>query len=160
MFLITQGIHLKSGSLMLAFFLASGAAAGLYGGHLSDRLGRRGVVAISLLIFPLLTALFILSKGPLQWLLVGASGAALLASFSVTVVMAQELLPRNLGLASGVILGLGFGAGGMGTAVSGFLADRLGLYYAVWVLAFIPLLGAILTAFTRTKPVIRGQVCS
>jgi FSR family fosmidomycin resistance protein-like MFS transporter len=149
MFLLTQGIHLKSGSLMLALFLASGAAAGLYGGHLSDRIGRRGVVAVSLLMYPLLTALFIWSEGPLQWLLAGASGAALLASFSVTVVMAQELLPRHLGLASGLILGLGFGAGGMGTAVSGYLADRLGLYHAVWILAFIPLLGAILTAFTR-----------
>jgi FSR family fosmidomycin resistance protein-like MFS transporter len=152
MFLLTQGVDLKSGSLILALFLACGAAAGLYGGHLSDRIGRRGVVAVSLLIFPLLTALFILSKGPLQWLLAAASGAALLASFSVTVVMAQELLPRQLGLASGLILGLGFGAGGMGTAVSGYLADKLGLYHAVWILAFIPLLAAILTAFTSAKP--------
>jgi FSR family fosmidomycin resistance protein-like MFS transporter len=152
MFLLTQGIHLKAGSLMLAVFLASGAAAGLYGGHLSDVIGRRIVVAVSLLIYPVLASLVILCDGPLQWLMAGASGAALLASFSVTVVMAQELLPRHLGLASGLILGLGFGAGGLGTALSGHLADSLGLTNAVWILAFVPLLGALLTALTRPKP--------
>jgi FSR family fosmidomycin resistance protein-like MFS transporter len=152
MFLLTQGIHLKTGSLMLAVFLASGAAAGLYGGYLSDLIGRRIVIAVSLLIYPVLASLFILYKGPLQWLMAGASGAALLASFSVTVVVAQELLPRHLGLASGLILGLGFGAGGLGTALSGQLADSLGLTYAVWVLAFVPLLGAILTALIKSKP--------
>ncbi|MGD9039333.1 MAG: MFS transporter, partial [Desulfobacteraceae bacterium] len=145
-------IHLKAGSLMLAVFLASGAAAGLYGGHLSDVIGRRIVVAVSLLIYPVLASLVILCDGPLQWLMAGASGAALLASFSVTVVMAQELLPRHLGLASGLILGLGFGAGGLGTALSGHLADSLGLTNAVWILAFVPLLGALLTALTRPKP--------
>jgi FSR family fosmidomycin resistance protein-like MFS transporter len=152
MFLLTQGIHLKTGSLMLAVFLASGAAAGLYGGHLSDIMGRRIVVAVSLLIYPALASLVILCKGPLQWFMAGASGAALLASFSVTVVMAQELLPRHLGLASGLILGLGFGAGGLGTALSGHLADSLGLTNAVWILAFVPLLGAILAAFVKPKP--------
>lgn len=152
MFLLTQGTHLKTGSLMLAVFLASGAAAGLYGGHLSDLIGRRIVIAASLLIYPVLASLLIWCEGPLQWLLAAASGAALLASFSVTVVVAQELLPRHLGLASGLILGLGFGAGGMGTALSGHLADTLGLTHAVWVLAFFPLLGALLTAFIKPKP--------
>jgi FSR family fosmidomycin resistance protein-like MFS transporter len=152
MFLLTQGIHLKTGSLMLAVFLASGAVAGLFGGHLSDIIGRRIVVAVSLLIYPVLASLVLLCKGPLQWLMVGASGAALLASFSVTVVMAQELLPRHLGLASGLVLGLGFGAGGLGTALSGHLADSLGLTNAVWILVFVPLLGAVLTAFLKPKP--------
>ena len=136
---------------MLAVFLASGAAAGLCGGHLSDLIGRRIVIAVSLLIYPLLASLLILCRGPLQWLMAGVSGAALLASFSVTVVLAQELLPRNLGLASGLILGLGFGAGGLGTALSGHLADRLGLPHAVWILAFVPLLGALLTALIKPK---------
>jgi FSR family fosmidomycin resistance protein-like MFS transporter len=152
MFLLTQGIQLKTGSLMLAVFLASGAAAGLYGGHLSDLIGRRIVIAVSLLIYPAIASLMILCEGPLQWLMAGASGAALLASFSVTVVVAQELLPRHLGLASGLILGLGFGAGGLGTALTGHLADSLGLTHAVWVLAFVPLLGALLTALIKPKP--------
>jgi FSR family fosmidomycin resistance protein-like MFS transporter len=152
MFLQTQGIDLKSASLMLTLFLVGGAAAGLYGGHLSDRVGRRSVIAVSLLLYPVLASVMILSKGPSQWFMALTSGAALVASFSVTIVLAQELLPRHLGLASGLILGLGFGTGGLGSALSGYLADKLGLYQTVWILAFAPLLAVILTAFIRTKP--------
>jgi len=62
------------------------------------------VIIVSLLLYPLFMSLMILSSGPVLWVLAAASGAALLASFSVTIVLAQEMLPRNLGLASGLIL--------------------------------------------------------
>ena len=57
---------------------------------------------------------------------------------------------RIVGLASGLILGLGFGTGGLGTAISGLLADTLGLYAVMWILAIIPALGAFLAVFIRT----------
>jgi FSR family fosmidomycin resistance protein-like MFS transporter len=150
MFFQAQGIQLKTGSLMLTVFLVGGAIAGLYGGHLSDQFGRRRIIAVSMLIYPILASLMILCKGAWIWLLAGASGAALLASFAVTIVVAQELLPQYVGLASGLILGLGFGTGGLGTAFSGFLADMLGLYQMMWILALAPVFGAALAAFIRT----------
>ena len=150
MFFQAQGIQLKTGSLMLTVFLVGGAVAGLYGGHLSDQFGRRRVIVVSMLIYPILASLMILSKGGWIWLLAGASGAALLASFAVTIVAAQELMPQNVGLASGLILGLGFGTGGLGTAFSGFLADALGLYQVMWILALAPVLAALLAVFIRT----------
>ena len=150
MFFQTQGIPLKTGSLMLTVFLVGGAVAGLYGGHLSDKVGRRRVIVISMLVYPILASLMILCKGNWIWLLAGASGAALLASFAVTIVVAQELMPQFVGLASGLILGLGFGTGGLGTAFSGFLADAFGLYQVMWILALAPVLGAFLAVFIRT----------
>jgi FSR family fosmidomycin resistance protein-like MFS transporter len=149
MFLQEQGLPLKTGSVMLTVFLAGGAAAGLYGGHLSDRVGRRRVIIASMLLYPIFMSLMILSSGPIRWVLAAASGAALLSSFSVTIVLAQEILPRNLGLASGLILGLGFGMGGLGTAVSGLIADMIGLYKTVWILALVPVLGSVIGAFIR-----------
>jgi FSR family fosmidomycin resistance protein-like MFS transporter len=150
MFFQTQGIQLQTGSLMLTVYLVGGAVAGLYGGHLSDKVGRRRVIVISMLIYPILASLMILSKGGWIWLLAGASGAALLASFAVTIVVAQELMPQYLGLVSGLILGLVFGTGGLGTAFSGFLADKIGLYQVFWILALAPVLGAVLAVFIRT----------
>ena len=160
MFLQGQGVEIGKASLMLTLFLAGGAAAGLYGGHLSDRIGRVKVIVVSMLLYPLFMSMAILSREPWLWILIGASGAALLASYSVTIVLAQELLPRNLGLASGLILGLGFGAGGLGVALSGLIADAMGLYRAVWILALVPVVGSILAAFIRssgTKPTAPGE---
>jgi FSR family fosmidomycin resistance protein-like MFS transporter len=152
MILQGRGIDLKTGSLMLTVFLAGGAAAGLYGGHLSDRLGRRRIIAVSMLLFPLCMALFLKGTGLWLWILAAASGAALLASFAVTIVLAQELLPHRLGLASGLILGLGFGMGGLGTAFSGYLADVWGLSTTAWILAFAPLSAAFLTLLVKVRP--------
>lgn len=135
-----QGIQLKSGSLILTAFLACGAVAGLYGGHLSDKFGRKSIIVGTSLVYPILAALMLLTKGPWVWIFAGASGAALLASYSVTVVLTQELMPHYLGLASGLIMGLGFGTGGLGTALSGYLADMFGLYTTFWILAVAPLL--------------------
>ena len=149
MYFETQGIALETGSALLSVYLISAAVAGLYGGHLSDRVGRRLVVVTSLLLYTPITAMMILSGGWVLWALVAASGAALLCSYSVTVVMAQELLPRHMGLASGLILGLAFGTGGLGSALSGYLADILGLRAVIWILAIAPLAGLLLAPLLK-----------
>jgi len=146
-----QGVSLQSAGWSLFAFLFFGAVGGLLGGHLSDRVGRQLVIAASLLMFPALMALGLVTVGPMQRVFLGVAGAALLASFSVTVVFAQELLPRRLGLASGLTLGLAFGAGGLGVALSGFLADALGLRVSVWTLLALPGVAGLL-ALTMSSP--------
>jgi FSR family fosmidomycin resistance protein-like MFS transporter len=147
LFFQERGVTLTSGSMILTLFLACGAVAGLFGGHLSDVFSRKSVIIATGVIYPLLAAGMLKTSGPLMWIFAGASGAALLASFSVTIVLAQDLLPRYLGFASGLILGLGFGTGGLGTALTGFLADINGLHTTFWILAFVPLVGAVLALF-------------
>jgi FSR family fosmidomycin resistance protein-like MFS transporter len=149
LFLQGQGLELRKASLLLTVFLAGGAAAGLYGGHLSDRIGRKTVIIVSMLCYPVFTSLMIISKEPWLWVLTAASGASLLASFSVTIVLAQEFLPRNLGLASGLILGLGFGTGGLGVAASGWMADHMGLYQTLWIMALVPVTASLLAALIK-----------
>ena len=138
----------------LFVFLFFGALGGIVGGDLSDRLGRQPVIAVSLLAFPLLMLAAVLLAGILHWLFLAVAGMALLASFSVTVVFAQELLPRHLGLASGLSLGLAFGTGGVGVALSGLLADALGLRISMAILMVLPGLAgglALLLAPPRSR---------
>ena len=47
----SKGIDLSAGSRLLFVFLIAGAIAGLVGGHLSDLVGRKKVIAGSLLLF-------------------------------------------------------------------------------------------------------------
>jgi FSR family fosmidomycin resistance protein-like MFS transporter len=112
--------------------------------------GRQQVIATSLLTFPFLMAAALALSGPPRWILLAVAGMALLASFSVTVVFAQELLPQHLGLASGLTLGLAFGAGGLGVGISGLMADLLGLRTSVWMLVFLPGLAGLLALKLRS----------
>jgi FSR family fosmidomycin resistance protein-like MFS transporter len=102
------------------------------------------VIAASLLAFPILMGIALVVSGPLQGFFLAIAGITLLASFSVTVVFAQDLLPHHLGLASGLTLGLAFGAGGVGVGLSGVLADAVGLHASVWILLVLPGIAGVL----------------
>jgi FSR family fosmidomycin resistance protein-like MFS transporter len=150
LFLIQQGMALSLTGRALFVFLFFGALGGMLGGHLSDRVGRQQVIAASLLIYPPLMVTALTLQGPMRWILLAIAGMALLASNSVTVVFAQELLPQHIGLASGLTLGLAFGAGGLGVGVSGFMADLLGLHASIWSLVLLPGLAGLLALTLRS----------
>jgi FSR family fosmidomycin resistance protein-like MFS transporter len=64
-------------------------------------------------------------------------GFSLWSSFALTVAMAHELMPDHVGLTSGLMLGVSVGAGGLGVAFTGLLADSYSLDTA---LSTIPML--------------------
>jgi FSR family fosmidomycin resistance protein-like MFS transporter len=76
---------------------------------------------------------------------------------SVLVVLGQEYLPRRVGMASGVTLGLAVSVGGMCAPFLGRLADWKGLGY-VLVLLLAVLLVATFQAFLL--PPVRGSEAS
>jgi FSR family fosmidomycin resistance protein-like MFS transporter len=151
-----RGIDLLTAGRALFVFLFFGAIGGMLGGHLSDRVGRQQVIAASLLSFPVLMALALWLSGAMHWLALAVAGMLLLASFSVTVVFAQELLPQHLGLASGLTLGLAFGSGGLGVGMSGLMADLLGLRASLWILVLLPGLAGLL-ALRLPSPQMRRE---
>jgi FSR family fosmidomycin resistance protein-like MFS transporter len=112
---------------MAALFMAGSAVGGVAGGWMGDRFDKGRVMAWSLLLAVAPLALMP-ALGPTAWgyLLVPVSGALLGASHSIIVVLAQRMLPRRVGAASGLVLGLIFASGSVGTLISGALADELG----------------------------------
>jgi MFS transporter, FSR family, fosmidomycin resistance protein len=99
-------------------------------------------------------ALFLLTHGVLAFVMLGIFGALLTSSFTVSVVLGQAYLPRNAGMASGLIVGFAIGAGGLGVTALGWVADRYGLPAALWISALTPLLAV---AATRLLPAPRVQ---
>ena len=123
------------------------AIGGLIGGTLSDKIGRRAILVTTTLL-----------SGPMLWLLMNAGalpvpligvilGLTMGASTPVTLVMAQSLVPRGLGLMSGIVLGFTFIAGAIGVAISGLLADQIGIVQTMSVNAMLPVLAAGLALF-------------
>ena len=129
----------------LATTLVLASAAGAIGcGGLADRYGRRTVILVTLVLSVPAVAAYVAFPGPagFAWaILVGLLAAS---TAPLTLMLAQELMAGRAGLASGLIMGLGFSAGAIGVPVTGMVADHLGLQVALAlqvlvVLATIPL---------------------
>ena len=100
---------------LLFLFLGAGAVGTLVGGPIADRWGPRRYLVASLVLSTPLIAVFLWRPG--GWLAAAALAAAgfvLVSSFSVTVALGQAYLPRHLGMAAGLIVGLAIGTGGLG----------------------------------------------
>lgn len=144
LYLQHQSVSLLTGSRLLFLMLFAGAVGGLAGGFISDLWGRKVVIVASLLAASPLFYLFLGTSGPLSYLLLALAGACLLASFSVTIVVAQEVISKNAAMASGLMLGFGIGIGGLGVGLVGLLAERLGIVYVIHLLIWLPLLAGLL----------------
>ena len=132
---------------LLGVFLGAGAVGTLVAGPIADRVGvRRYVVSVFLLATPIAISFFFVS-GPLAFIALGGLGFVLVSTFTVSVVLGQAYMPRNPGMASGLIVGFAIGAGGLGVTVLGWVADHFGLMKALWMSALMPLVGFVLAMF-------------
>jgi MFS transporter, FSR family, fosmidomycin resistance protein len=130
------------GSLTTVMILG-GAIGTLIGGSLADRIGGRVILFGSLsMSFPALM-LFAGFPGYISLLTGVFFGLLSDSSLSVTLVAAQRLLPGRTGIASGMILGLGFVTGGIGVPVSGRLADSIGFQSAVMAISLLGIVAAL-----------------
>ncbi len=139
-------VSVQHAQIYLFIFLFSVAAGTLLGGPLGDRFGRKYIIWFSILGTAPFTLL--LPHANLFWtaVLTVIIGVILASAFSAILVYAQELLPGNVGMISGLFFGFAFGMGGLGSAVLGVLADHKGIIYVYQVCAFLPLIG-LLTGF-------------
>ena len=139
-FLVSRGIDLVGSNLITSAMLLAGVGGQLAGASLSDRFGRKEFVLVGLRLPIPAYAGFLLTDGALSLALLGLFGFSLWSTFAITVALSHELMPRAVGLASGVMLGVVVGAGGIGVAVTGYIADLWSLSFALWTV--VPVLVA------------------
>jgi FSR family fosmidomycin resistance protein-like MFS transporter len=114
------------GPLVTVLVLAS--AVGTVGcGSLADRYGRRTVILATLVLS--IPAIFLYTLFPGPWafatgILIGFLAAS---TAPLMLLMAQQLMASRAGLASGLVMGLGFVTGAIGIPINGAIADRIGL---------------------------------
>lgn len=129
---------------LLFFFLGSGTAGTVIGGPLADRFGHRRLLFVSLLLQAPLVFLFLRATGAFVFVLAALLGGTIVSTFSVTIVMAQELFPKRMATASGAIAGFAIGTGGVGVTLIGAVADRYGVPAATHLINVLPVVGAAL----------------
>jgi MFS family permease len=117
---------------------ASGMSAFSIGGNVGFALGP--VLATPLVL------VFVAVGGTLGAIALAGVGVCVIGTFGVTMVMSQEYLPRHIGVASGLSIGLSIGLGGIAAVALGALADTVDLRAALYVCAAAPVAGLALAA--------------
>ncbi|HYA90751.1 MAG TPA: MFS transporter [Thermodesulfobacteriota bacterium] len=146
-----KGDPLYAGKLISTFLMA-GALGTLIGAPLADLWGHKKFLAATMIAtFPLLLY-FNNSEGWIAFAIFGISGMVLISTFSVTVVMAQTLLPQRLGMASGLTAGFSVGTGGIGVTLLGIIADHWGVPTAMKSILIFPLIGFGLSLLLKYPP--------
>jgi len=149
----------ESGIRLLSAMLLVGGVGTLLAGPAADRFGRRPVLTLTTAVTGPLIFCFVLVGGVVGAIALALVGICVIGTFSVTMVMSQEYLPRHIGMASGLSIGLSIGLGGVFAVVLGALADSIDLRTALFVCASAPVAALVLClalppsrAGTRLEP--------
>jgi MFS transporter, FSR family, fosmidomycin resistance protein len=141
-YLVSQGYDLVMASVVMTLMLLAGVAGQVMGGRISDAIGRKEFMVFGLAGAIPFFYLFFVTTGILAIVAILLFGFFLWSTFAVAVAMSHELLPQNVGLASGMMLGLAIGFGGLGVAVNGMIADHYSLAAALGTIP-IPIAAAV-----------------
>ncbi|WP_462224436.1 MFS transporter [Flavobacterium sp.] len=124
-------------------YLIAYAIGTILGGPLGDKIGRKYVIWLS--VFGATPFALMLPYVNLFWtdVLMVIIGIIISSAFPAILVYAQELVPKKLGMVSGLFYGFAFGMGALGSAMLGKLADYRSIEYVYHVCSYLPIIGII-----------------
>jgi FSR family fosmidomycin resistance protein-like MFS transporter len=136
-------LSIQQAQYHLFMFLFAAAVGTILGGPLGDKFGRKYVIWFS--VFGVTPFALLLPYLNLFWtdVFIVTIGLIMSSAFPAIIVYAQELLPKKLGMVSGLFYGFGFAMGAFGSALLGILADHTSIGFVYHVCAYLPIIGVI-----------------
>jgi FSR family fosmidomycin resistance protein-like MFS transporter len=154
------GYHAGFYSALATTLLLTSALGTVGSGSLADRHGRRVLLLISSILSVPCVLLFAQFPGPPAFLTAALIGLLAASTGPLLLVIAQQLMAGRAGMASGLILGLGFVMGAIGVPIMGAIADAHGIQNAMRVQAIVAAGTIVLAWFLPTEERIRELVAS
>jgi FSR family fosmidomycin resistance protein-like MFS transporter len=141
----------------LATTLVLASAVGTVGcGALADRFGRRTVILATLVLTTPAILLYTMYPGPWAFLTGMLIGFLAASTAPLMLLMAQQLLVARAGLASGLVMGLGFVTGAIGVPINGAIADSIGLQESLMTHVILVIGTVALAWFLPREEVMEG----
>lgn len=140
--LTRRGLSVSQAGSAVAIYLFASGLGGFFGGPTADRFGPKKVIALSLVLATpfLVVAPFLEGWAFVAMLAIG--GLFLQSTLPVNVTFAQSLAPVSAATVSSIMMGFGWGTGGLSVPFVGMIADRVGIEPTLSGLALVPLLAA------------------
>ena len=144
-FFLIDKFHLsiQQAQYHMFIYLIAYAAGTIMGGPLGDKFGRKYIIWFS--VFGATPFALLLPYVNLFWtdVLMIIIGLIISSAFPAIIVYAQELIPKKLGMISGLFYGFAFGMGALGSALLGILADHTSIQYVYHICSLLPIIGVI-----------------
>jgi FSR family fosmidomycin resistance protein-like MFS transporter len=144
--LTRRGTSVTAAGAVVTVYLVASATGGFLGGPAADRFGPRRVIAWSLVLATPFLFVAQLLDGILFVIALSAGGFFLQSTLPVNVTFGQMLAPVSAATVSSLMMGFGWGTGGLSVPLVGMIADRVGIEATLMGLAFVPLLAAACAA--------------
>ena len=144
LWVIANGGSEGEGNRELSLMLVAGAVGTLVLGPVADRIGLRRTLVLTQAALPLLMVTYVQVGGVPGTVALMLVGLCVVGTFGITMVLSQLYLPRHVGMASGLSVGLAMGLGGIAAVALGALADVIDLETALYAAAAAPALGCLL----------------
>jgi FSR family fosmidomycin resistance protein-like MFS transporter len=145
LWVVSLGHSKAYGNRLLFLMLLAGALGTLVLGPVADRIGLRRTLVVTQALIPPLMLVFVYVGGIPGAFGLMLVGMCVVGTFGVTMVLSQLYLPRHIGMASGISVGLAMGIGGVAAVVLGAVADAIDLKTALTISAVAPALGVLVS---------------
>ncbi|MEM7531424.1 MAG: MFS transporter [Chloroflexota bacterium] len=145
----SEGGTLVQASQMLSVLAFAIGGGSMLGGTWSDRVGTWRIAMISWLLIAPAFWLFMHSGGVMPYLAIALIGLCIGNTYPTTLLMGQDCWPRRAAVSAGLIMGTGWAPGGLGAAVTGYMADQSSLTDSLMWLIVPPILGCVFMLLWR-----------
>ncbi|MBA7580044.1 MAG: MFS transporter [Candidatus Thermoplasmatota archaeon] len=149
--MVMKGIGIIPAGIILSAHLFMSSAGILSGGYLSDKFGERRIMVIfSILLFGIYT-ITIFSQGLLVIIGIILFGYTLNGTSTANITMTHNILPENINLGTGLIIGLSSTIAGVLILVFGKFADIYGLMEMAQFTACLSLIPVFISLYIAKK---------
>ncbi|MHB1276658.1 MAG: MFS transporter [Candidatus Humimicrobiaceae bacterium] len=142
-----HNVNLIHISIILLAFGLIGGIGGVFSSFFTDRLKRNILIQIAYVVMVPIVFFIFKSNITISIGLFILSGFFLISTVPLCISMSHEIFPKNLSLASSLVMGLSSGSAGIAIMFLGRLADKIGIEKTIYFILILPIIALIAMFF-------------